>query len=133
MIALAGTFSQITTYLKTISSVQFSRSVMSDSLRPQVLQHGSVPCPSPSPGVCSNSCPLSQGCHPAISSSVAPFSSCPQPFPASGRVFSSDSALCIRWPKYRSFSFSISASNEYSRLISFRIDWKATYWKTNKF
>ena len=69
----------------------------------------------------SNSCPLSQWCHPAISSSVVPFSSCSQSFPAS--VFSSESALHIRWPNYWSFSFSISSSNEYSELISFRIDW----------
>ena len=56
---------------------------MSDSLRPQELQHARPPCPSPSPGVCSNSCPLSQWCHPATSSSVIPFSSCLQSFPAS--------------------------------------------------
>ena len=62
----------------------FSRSVMSDSLRPHRLQHTRLPCPSRSPRVCSNSCPLNQWCHPTISSSVAPFSSCPQSFPASG-------------------------------------------------
>ena len=61
----------------------FSRSVMADSLQPHGLQHARVPCPSPSPGVYSNSCPLSQWCHPTISSSVIPFSSCPQSFPAS--------------------------------------------------
>ena len=66
------------------SSVQFSRSVMSYSLWPHGLQHARLPCPSPTPGVCSNSCPLSQWCHPAISSSVVPFSSCLQSFPASG-------------------------------------------------
>ena len=66
------------------SSVQFSRSVMSDSLRPHELQHARPPCPSPTPGVYSNSCPSSQWCHPAISSSVVPFSSCPQSLPASG-------------------------------------------------
>ena len=77
--------------------------------------------PSLSPQVCSNSCPFSWWCHPAISSSVIPFSSCPSIFP-SIRVFSK-SVLCIRWPKYWSFSFSISPSNEYSGLISFRIDW----------
>ena len=65
------------------SSVQFSRSVMSDSLRPHGLQHARPPCPSPTPGVHSNSCPLSQWCHPTISSSVVPFSSCLQSFPAS--------------------------------------------------
>ena len=66
------------------SSVQFSRSVVSDSLRPHESQHARLPCPSPTPGVHSNSCPLSQWCHPAISSSVIPFSSCPQSLPASG-------------------------------------------------
>ena len=66
------------------SSVQFSCSVMSDSLRPHGLQHARPPCLSPSPGVYSNSCPLSRWYHPTISSSVVPFSSCPQSFPASG-------------------------------------------------
>ena len=64
-------------------SVQFSRSVMSDSLQPHELQHARPPCASPSPGVHSNSGPSSQWCHPAISSSIASFSSCPQPLPAS--------------------------------------------------
>ena len=66
------------------SSVQFSCSVVSDSLLPHGLQHAKPPCPSPTPGVYSNSCPLSQWCYPAISSSVIPFSSCLQSFPASG-------------------------------------------------
>ena len=61
-----------------LSSVQFSRSVMSDTLWPHELQHARPPCPSPTPQVYSNSCPLSRWCHPAISSSVVPFSSCPQ-------------------------------------------------------
>ena len=65
------------------NSVQFSRSVMSDSLRPHESQHTRPPCPSPSPGVHSNSRPSSQWCHPAVSSSVVPFSSCPQSLPAS--------------------------------------------------
>ena len=65
------------------SSVQFSHSVVSDSLWPHELQHARPPCPSPSPGVHSNSCPSSRWCHPAISSSVVPFSSCPQSLPAS--------------------------------------------------
>ena len=82
------------------------------------LQHIRLPCPSLSPGVCSNSCPLSQWCHPTISCSLNPFSSCPQSFPE----FSSQSTLCIRWPRYWSLGFSISPSNEYSVLISFRID-----------
>ena len=95
---------------------------MSNSLQPHGLQHARPPCPSPTPGVYSNSCPLSQWCHPAISSSVVPFSSCPQSFPASGS-FSNESALCIRWPKYWSFSFNISPSNQHPGLISFRMDW----------
>ena len=66
------------------SAVQFSRSVVSDSLRPHRLQLTRLPCPSPVPGAHSNSCPLSQWCHPTISSSVIPFSSCLQSFPASG-------------------------------------------------
>ena len=66
------------------SSVQFSRSVVSDSLPPHELQHARPPCPSPTPSVHSNSCPSSRWCHPAISSSVVPFSSCLQPLPASG-------------------------------------------------
>ena len=67
-----------------IEVVQFSRSVMSDSLRPHRLQHVRLPCPSPSLGACSNSCPSGWWCHPTISSSVVPFSSCLQSFPASG-------------------------------------------------
>ena len=69
---------------KPHSSVQFSHSVVSDSLRPQELQHARPPCPSPTPGVYLNSCPSSWWCHPAISSSVVPSSSCPQSLPASG-------------------------------------------------
>ena len=102
-------------------SVQFSRSVVSNSLRPHGLQHTRLPCPSPTPGVHPNSCSLSRRCHPAISPSVVPFSSCLQPFPASGSFLMS--ILCIRWPKYWSFSFSSSPSNEYSGLFSFGIDW----------
>ena len=104
------------------SSVQFSCSFVSDSLRPHGLQHTRPPCPSPTPRVYSDLCPLSWWCHPNISSSVTLFSSCPQSFPAS-RSFPNESVLPIRWPKYWSFSFSISPSNEYSRLISFRMDW----------
>ena len=95
------------------NSVQFSRSVVSDSLRPYGPQNARPPCPSP--GVYPNSRPLSRWCHPTISASVVPFSSCLQSFPASGsflmsRVFSNESALCSRWPEYWSFSFSISPS-----------------------
>ena len=65
-------------------NIQFSHSVMSDSLQPHGLQHARLPCPSPTPGACSNSCPWSWWCHPTISSSVIPFSSCFQSFPVSG-------------------------------------------------
>ena len=98
---------------------------MSDALWPHEPQPARLPCASPTPGVCSNSCPLSRWCYATISSSVVPFSSCrpllllPSIFP-SIRVFSNESLLCIRWPNYWSFSFNISPSNEYSGLISFR-------------
>ena len=177
----------------------FSHSVLPDSLWPHGLQQVSLPRLSPSPGDCSNACPLSRWCHPATSSSVVPFSSCLQSFPESAlccavlshsvvsdslwlhglqptrllspwgfsrqeywsvlpcppsgdlpnpgikprslvlqvdsltsetprkpssiRVFSIESALLIRYPEYWSFSFSVTPSNEYSVLISFRIDW----------
>ena len=81
-----------------------------------------IPCSSPTLGACSNSCPLSQWCHSIIASSGIPFSSCLQSFPASG-FFSNELVLRIRWPKYWSFSFSMSPSNESSGMISFRIDW----------
>ena len=102
------------------SSVQFSRSVMSDSLRPHGLQHARLPCPSPTPGAYSNSCPSHRWCHPTISSSVVPFSSRFQSFPSGSfpisRFFASGGQSIV------SFSFNISPSNEYSGLISFRID-----------
>ena len=97
----------------------FSCSIVSDSLWPHGLKHTRLPCPSPSPGACSNSCPLSQWCHPTISSSVVPLSSCLPSFPASGSFLMT--ALHIRWPTY--WSFSISPSSKYSGLISFRMDW----------
>ena len=103
------------------SSVQFSHLVVSNSLWPHWLQHTRLPCPSPTPRYCSNSCPSSQWCHPTISSCF-PLLLLPSIFP-SLRVFSNESLLHIRWPKYWSFSFSISSSNEYLGLISFRIDW----------
>ena len=87
----------------------------------QSLSGARPPCPSPAPGVYPNSCPLSQWYHPAISSSVVPLSSCPQSLPAS--VFSNESTLHMRWPKYWSFSFSISPSNEHPGMMSFRMDW----------
>ena len=103
-------------------SVQFSHSVVSDSLRPHGPQHARPPCPSPTPRAYSNSYPSNWGCHPTISSSVVPFSSRLQSFPASGSFLMSQSVLRIRWPKYWSF-ISISPSNEYSGMISFRMDW----------
>ena len=93
---------------------------MSNSLRPHELQRARPPCPSPNPGVHSDSCPSSPWCHPAISSSVVPFSSCPQSLPAS--VFSNESTLQMRLSKYFSFSFSISPSKEHPGLI-FKMDW----------
>ena len=111
--------------IRVISSAYFFSSVqllsLSDSLWPHGLQHSRPPCPSPTPRACSNSCPSCLWCHPTISSSVIPFSSCPQSFPAS-RSFN-ESVLHIRWPKYWSFSFNISPSNDHSGLMSFRIDW----------
>ena len=100
-------------------SVQFSRSVTSESLPPHRLQHARPPCPSPTPGVCSYSCPLSRWCHSTISSSVVPFSHL-QSFPASGS-----------FPMSQFFASggqstgvsNISPSNEHSELISFRMDW----------
>ena len=103
------------------SSIQFSYSVMSSSLWPHGLQHARPPCPSPTPGVYSNSCPSSWWCHPTISSChllLLP----PSIFP-SIRIFSCEAVLCIRWLKYWSLSLRISPSNEYSGLISFRMDW----------
>ena len=94
---------------------------MSDSSWPHGLQHARLPCPSPTPGAYSNSWPLYHWCQPTISSSVIPFFS--HLNLPSVRVFSNESVLPIRWPKYWSFSFSIGPSNEHPRLISFRMDW----------
>ena len=108
--------------LITLPSVtQFSHSVVSDSSWPHGLQHARLSYPLPTPGVRSNSCPLSGWCHPTILS-CHPLLLLPSVFP-SIRVSSRESVLHIRWPKYWSFSFSISLPNEYSGLISFRIDW----------
>ena len=104
---------------ESIRSVQFSCSVVSNSLRPHELQQARPPCPSPTPRVHSNSCPSSRWCHPAISSFVVPFSSCPQSLPAS--VFSNESTLCMRWPKYWSCRFSIIPSKEHPGLLS--LEW----------
>ena len=101
--------------------LQFSHSVVSDYLWPHELQHSRRPCPSPTPGPCSNSCPSSRWYHPAFSSSFIPFSSCPQSFPASGSFpmswfFASDVKGLELQPQHQSFQWVF-------RVISFRIDW----------
>ena len=104
------------------TSVQFSRLVVSDSLRPRESQHARPPCPSPTPGVHSRLMSIESVvpsshlilCHPLL---LLP------PIPPSVRVFSNESNLRMRWPKYWSFSFSISPSKEHPGLISFRMDW----------
>ena len=98
----------------------FSHHALSDTLPSHGLQHARLSCPSLSSGVCLNSCPLSRWCHLTIPSSCHPLLLLPSIFPRI-RVFSNTSNLGIRWPKY--WSFSISPSNEYSGLISFRTDW----------
>ena len=118
-------------YYRRKSMLLFSRLVETNSLQPHGLPHARLPCPSPSPGACSNSCTLSRWCHPTISSSVVPFFSCFQSFPATGK----ESPLHIRWPKYYRFSFSISPSNDNSGLISLlskglsRVFSSTTVWK----
>ena len=104
------------------SSLLFSCWVVSDSLWPQELQHARLPWTSPSPRMCLNSRPLSWWCYLTISTSAALI------FLLSSivsriRVFTNESVLCIRWPKYWSFSFNISPYSEFSGLISFRIHW----------
>ena len=94
---------------------------MSDSLRPHESQHARPPCPPPTPGVHSNSGPSSRWCHPAISSSVVPFSSCPQSLPDS-EFFPMSQLFAWGGPKYWSFSFSIIPSKEHPGL-TFRLDW----------
>ena len=91
-------------------SVQFSRWVMSDSLQPHESQHARPPCPSPTPGVYSNSCPSSQWCHPAISSSVVPYSFCPQPLPASGS-----------FPR-------VNSSHEVAKVLEFQLQHQSFQW-----
>ena len=93
-----------------VSSVQFSRSVMSDSLQPHGLQHARPLCPSPTPGACSNSCPSSRWCHPTISSSVIPFSSCLQSFPASGS---------FQW---------VSSSHQVAKVLEFQLQHQSFQW-----
>ena len=102
--------------------LMFSHYVISNSLWPHGLQHTRLPCPLLSPRVGSNSCSLNGWCYFTISSSLTPFSLLPSIFPSIW-VVSNESALLIRWPRFWSFSFSISPSNEYSGLISFRMDW----------
>ena len=106
----------------TSALVHFSHSVVSDSLQAYESQHARPPCPSPIPGVNSNPCPSSRWCPPTISSSVVPFSSCPQFLPASGS-FPMSQLFAWSGQSIGSFSFSISPSNEHSALICFRTDW----------
>ena len=104
----------------SVSSVHFSHSVVSDCLRPHESQLARPLCPSPTPGVHPDSCPSSPWCHPAISS-CRPLLLLP-PIPPSIKVFSNESTLRMRWPKYWSFSFSSIPSKGHPRLI-FRMDW----------
>ena len=104
-----------------VGSVQFSRSIMSDSLWTHESQQARPPYPSPTPGVYPNPCPLSRWCHPTISSSFIPFSSCPQSFPASG--YFPKSQLFIWGGQSIGFSFNISPSKEHPGPISVRMDW----------
>ena len=106
-----------------MSQIQFSCSVVSlwDTMD-YSTPVSSLPCPSPTSRTCSNSRPSSWWCHPSILPSVILFSSCLQSFPTL-RVFSNESVVLIRWPKYWSFSLSIHPSNEYLGLISFKTDW----------
>ena len=104
-----------------LSSVQLSHSVVSDSLQSHGLQHARLLCPSPTPGACSNSCPLSWWCHPTISS-CRPLLLL-HSILLRIKIFTNESVLRIRWPKYWSFNFSISLSSDYSGSISLRIDW----------
>ena len=115
--------SVVHTHNGKFSSVQFSRSVMSDSLQPHESQNARPSCPSPTPGVYPNSCPSSQWCHPAISSPVIPFSSCPQSLPTSESFPMSQLFTWGRQSIGVSASASVSPSNEHPGLISFRIDW----------
>ena len=101
----------------------FSCPIMSNSLQPLELQHARLLCPSSSPEVCPSLCPLHRWCHPATSSSDALFSFCLQSFPASETFQMSQLFTSIRWPKYWRFSFSFSPSDEFSELISLKIDW----------
>ena len=114
-------FGSLISQPRKFSSVQFSRSVMSDSLRPHGLQHTRLNCPSPTPRVHSNSCPWSWWCHLTNSSSVIPFSSHLQSLPASGSFQWVSSSHQVA--KLLEFQLQHHPSNEYSGLISFRMDW----------
>ena len=104
--------------------VQFRSDAQScPTLRPHESQHARPPCPSPTPGVYSNPCLSSRSVMSSNHLILCRLLLLLPPIPPSIRVFSSESALCIRWPKYWSFSFSISPSNEHPGLISFRMDW----------
>ena len=109
-----------------ISSVQFSRSVLSDSLPPHELQHARPPCPSPNPGVYSDSGSLFTSIESVMPSShrilCRPLLLLP-PIPLNISIFSNESTLCMRWPKYWSFNFSNIPSKEHPGLISFRMNW----------
>ena len=107
--------------IQRVSSVQFSHSVVSDSLRPHESQHARPPCPSPAPGAHSDSRPSSHRCHPAISSSVVPFSSCSQSLPASESFPMSQ--LSASGGQILEFQLQHSPSIEHPGLISFRMDW----------
>ena len=107
-------------FIHLFISVPFSHSMVCDSLWPYGLQHARLPSLSPTPRACSNSCPLSQWCPPKISSSAVLL---PASIFPSIRGLTNESVLRIRWPKNRSFSFSIRPSEKYSGLVSFRIDW----------
>ena len=120
VIAVAIVAPSIFSFVISFSSVQSLSCVR--LLRPHEPQHTRPPCPSPTPGVHPNPCPLSRWCHPTISSSVVPFSSCPPSFPASGS-FLHESALRIKWLKCWCFGFNIHPSNKHPGLISFRMDW----------
>ena len=113
---------QVPVYSYHASVSQFSHLVMSDSLQLHGLQHSRPPCSSPTPRACPNSCPLESVMPSNHLILCCPLLLLPSVLPGIG-VFSSELILCIRWPKYWSFSFSISHSNEYSGLISFRTDW----------
>ena len=121
MVRVTGSCSDGQGYAQ-FSSVQFSSSVMSNSLRPHESQHARPPCPSPSPGVHSDSRPSSPWCHPAISSSVIPFFSCPQSLPAS-ESFPMSQLFAWGGQSTGVSVFSIIPSKEIPGLISFRMDW----------